>query len=78
MVWQVASVVHIPVVGLGGISSAEDAISFLLAGASAVQVGTANFREPAITRSIISGIEDYMRRHQIQSGYEIIGGLKVD
>ncbi|MGM0375214.1 MAG: dihydroorotate dehydrogenase [Bacteroidota bacterium] len=78
MVWQVASVVHIPVVGLGGISSAADAISFLLAGASAIQVGTANFREPAITQTIINGIEDYLKRHQIQSIDEIIGGLKID
>ncbi|MFW5753955.1 MAG: dihydroorotate dehydrogenase [Marinilabiliaceae bacterium] len=78
MVWQVASVVNIPVVGLGGISSAADAISFLLAGASAVQVGTANFLEPSVTGSIIDGIEDYMRRHEVQSIDEIIGGLKLD
>lgn len=78
MVWQVASVVHIPVIGLGGISSAADAISFLLAGASAVQVGTANFREPAITQTIINGIKDYMDRHKVRAIDEIIGGLKIE
>ena len=78
MVWQVASVVQVPVIGLGGISSADDAIAFLLAGASAVQIGTANFREPTTAQSIIHGIEDYMLRHGFQSVNEIIGGLKLD
>lgn len=78
MVWQVASVVGIPVIGMGGIASASDAIEFILAGATAVQVGTANFREPAVTRTIIDGIQEYMIRHGIQSMDEIRGALKVD
>ena len=60
MVWQVAKAVKIPVVGLGGIMCATDAIEFLLAGASAVQIGTANFIDPAITVKIIEGINDYL------------------
>ena len=61
MVWQVASAVAIPVVGIGGIGTAEDAIEFLLAGATAVQVGTANFYNPAATMDILTGLEDYLR-----------------
>ncbi|PWE00065.1 dihydroorotate dehydrogenase [Marinilabilia rubra] len=78
MVWQVASSVDIPVVGLGGISSARDAIEFLLAGASAIQVGTANFREPDVTANIISGISDYMERHNISEISDITGGLIIE
>jgi dihydroorotate dehydrogenase (NAD+) catalytic subunit len=77
MVWQVASAVKIPVVGLGGISSATDAIEFLLAGASAIQVGTANFREPAITTQIVKGIAAYMEERGIKNLSEVIGALKV-
>lgn len=77
MVWQVASAVKIPVVGLGGISSATDAIEFLLAGASAIQVGTANFREPAITAQIVKGIATYMDERGIKNLSEITGALKV-
>lgn len=62
MVWQVAKAVKIPVVGLGGIMTAEDAIEFLLAGASAVQIGTANFIDPAVTVKIINGINDYLEQ----------------
>jgi dihydroorotate dehydrogenase (NAD+) catalytic subunit len=76
MVWQVASAVSIPVVGLGGISSATDAIEFLLAGASAIQVGTANFREPRITQTIVEGIKSYMECHKISRLEELIGALK--
>jgi dihydroorotate dehydrogenase (NAD+) catalytic subunit len=76
MVWQVASAVSIPVVGLGGISSATDAIEFLLAGASAIQVGTANFREPRITQTIVEGIKNYMECHKISRLEELIGALK--
>lgn len=78
MVWQVASEVKIPVIGLGGIASANDAIEFLLAGASAVQVGTANFREPRITQHIIKGIEEYMVRHNIERIQDLRGALKID
>jgi dihydroorotate dehydrogenase (NAD+) catalytic subunit len=75
MVWQVAKAVKIPVIGIGGISSATDAIEFLLAGASAVQVGTANFTDPQTTVKIITGIEDYLRRHKIAEVRELTGGL---
>lgn len=75
MVWQVAKAVKIPVIGIGGISSAADAIEFMLAGASAIQVGTANFVDPAVTVKIISGIKDYMQRHKIDDVNDLIGGL---
>lgn len=65
MVWQVAHAVNIPVVGLGGISCANDALEFIMAGASAIQVGTANFVNPRVTIEIIEGLEDYCRRHGI-------------
>jgi dihydroorotate dehydrogenase (NAD+) catalytic subunit len=75
MVWQVAKAVKIPVIGIGGISSAADAIEFMLAGASAIQVGTANFVDPAVTVKIIEGIKDYMQRHKIDDVNDLIGGL---
>lgn len=65
MVWQVAKAVTIPVVGLGGITSASDALEFIMAGASAVQIGTANFIDPSVTVKVIDGLEDYCRRHGI-------------
>lgn len=65
MVWQVAHAVNIPVVGLGGISCASDALEFIMAGASAIQVGTANFVNPRVTVDIIEGLEDYCRRHGV-------------
>ena len=77
MVWQVARAVKIPVIGLGGISSAEDAIEFLLAGATAVQIGTANFIDPAITMKVIDGIEEYLARHGFASVTDIIGALEI-
>ena len=73
MVWQVAHAVQIPVIGLGGIASATDALEFLMAGAKAIQVGTANFIDPAITMKIIDGLEDYCNRHGIKDINEIIG-----
>lgn len=73
MVWQVAHAVQIPVIGLGGIASASDALEFLMAGAKAVQVGTANFIDPAITVKIVDGLEGYCRRHGISDINEIIG-----
>ncbi|MEA1874254.1 MAG: dihydroorotate dehydrogenase [Bacteroidota bacterium] len=75
MVWQVAQAVKIPVVGLGGIMTAEDAIEFLLAGASAVQIGTANFIDPAITMKIVDGIENYMLEHGFDDVNQLIGGM---
>lgn len=65
MVWQVAKKVHIPVVGLGGISTAADALEFIMAGASAVQIGTANFIDPAVTVKVIDGLTDYCHRHNV-------------
>ena len=73
MVWQVAKVVKIPVVGLGGISCANDAIEFLLAGASAIQIGTANFIDPTVTIKVIDGINDYLDQNGFKSVKEIIG-----
>ncbi|MCR9012382.1 dihydroorotate dehydrogenase [Gabonibacter chumensis] len=73
MVWQVAKVVKIPVVGLGGITSANDAIEFLLAGASAIQIGTANFIDPAITLKVIRGINEYLDQNGFKSVKDIIG-----
>lgn len=73
MVWQVAKVVKIPVVGLGGIMNAEDAIEFFLAGASAIQVGTANFIDPAITVKITEGINDYLDKNGFQKIQDIVG-----
>lgn len=77
MVWQVANAVKVPVVGLGGIASGRDAIEFLLAGATAVQIGTANFVDPQVTVKAIDYIEDYLKRHQIASVCELIGGMEV-
>lgn len=77
MVWQVANAVKVPVVGLGGIASGRDAIEFLLAGATAVQIGTANFVDPQVTVKAIDYIEDYLNRHQIASVRELIGGMEV-
>ncbi len=75
MVWQVAKAVKIPVVGLGGIMSATDAIEFLLAGATAIEIGTANFIDPAVTVKVAAGINDYLDRHGFRSVREIIGAL---
>lgn len=77
MVWQVARAVRIPVVGLGGIMTATDAIEFLLAGATAVEIGTANFIDPAVTVKVVAGINDYLERHGCRSVTEIIGALEA-
>ena len=76
MVWQVAKAVKIPVIGLGGISNAADAVEFLLAGATAIQIGTANFIDPAISAKVASGIEDYLIRHGFSSVKELVGALE--
>ncbi|MBO4599610.1 MAG: dihydroorotate dehydrogenase [Bacteroidales bacterium] len=73
MVWQVSHAVQIPVVGLGGITSAADALEFLMAGAKAVEVGTANFLDPTVTVKIVDGLEDYCQRHHIDDINDIIG-----
>lgn len=76
MVYQVAHAVTIPVIGLGGISSATDAIEFLLAGASAIEIGTANFLDPAISEKVAVGINEYLDRHHFSSVKDIIGALE--
>ena len=78
MVWQTSKAIQIPIVGLGGISSATDAIEFLLAGASAIQVGTANFIDPAISPKIADGIVEYCERHGFKSVRELIGALEIE
>lgn len=77
MVWQVAKAVNIPVIGLGGISSATDAIEFLMAGASAIEIGTANFLDPAITVKVRDGINQWLDDHGCHSVQEIVGSLKA-
>ena len=76
MVYQVAQAVSLPIIGMGGIMNAEDAMEFILAGASAVAVGTANFHNPYATEEIAAGIENYMRRHQIEDIKELIGAVR--
>ena len=77
MVWQVARAVQLPLIGIGGILRGQDAVEFLLAGATAVQVGTANFVNPCAAIEIIAGIEDYLKRHGIGDVNEIVGKLEV-
>lgn len=76
-VWQVAKAVNIPVVGLGGIMNANDAIEFFLAGASAIEIGTANFIDPAVTVKVAQGIDDWLDRHGCKSVGEIVGQLNA-
>ena len=75
MVWQVAKAVKIPVVGLGGISNAIDAVEFLMAGATAIEIGTANFLDPTVTIKVRDGLNDWLDRHGCRSVHEIIGCL---
>lgn len=75
MVWQVAKAVHIPIVGLGGICTAEDAIEFLMCGATAVEIGTANFLDPAVTMKVIDGINAWCDAHGVEDIHDIIGAL---
>jgi len=77
MVWQVYNAVKVPVIGMGGIMNATDAIEFMLAGATAIQVGTGNFVDPTMTIKILDGIKDYMERHKINDVNELIGGMHV-
>jgi len=76
MVWQVAKAVDIPVIGLGGISTAADAIEFFMAGASAIEIGTANFLDPAVTIKVRDGINQWLDDHGCKSLSEIVGGVK--
>lgn len=77
MVWQVAKAVKIPVVGMGGIMNAQDALEFIIAGATAVQIGTANFIDPSISVKVLEGIEDYLIRHQCTSIKDITGSIQL-
>jgi dihydroorotate dehydrogenase (NAD+) catalytic subunit len=77
MVWQVYNAVKIPVIGMGGIMNATDAIEFMLAGASAIQVGTAIFKDPFIPVQIVDGIKDYLERHKLKSARDLIGALQL-
>lgn len=76
MVYQVANAVDVPIIGMGGITTAEDALEFIMAGATAVSVGTANFINPTATIEVIEGIKAYMERHQIEDIRELIGCVK--
>lgn len=78
MVWQTARAVNIPVIGLGGIASWKDAVEFMLAGATAIQIGTYNFVDPEIPVKVIDGINDYCNRHGFKSASELVGALRAD
>lgn len=77
MVWEVAGRLSIPVIGVGGIAEADDALEFLIAGARAVEVGTANFIDPQASIKIIAGIEEYLRRHNMDNVNSLIGSLNI-
>ena len=76
MVYQTAQAVKIPIVGMGGIQTAEDAIEMILAGATAVSVGTANFHDPAVTEKIVKGIAEYMERYQVEDIKDLVGAVR--
>ena len=76
MVYQTAQAVKIPIVGMGGIQNAEDAIEMILAGATAVSVGTANFHDPAVTEKIVKGIVEYMERYQVEDIKDLVGAVR--
>ena len=77
MVWECFQAVKLPIIGMGGIATAEDAIEFLIAGASAVQVGTANFVDPFIWSKLVTGLDDYMTRHHISRVADLVGSLNI-
>ena len=76
MVYQVANAVKLPIIGMGGIMTGEDALEFIMAGATAVAVGTANFINPTATIDVQKGIEDYMKKHHIDDIHDLIGCVK--
>ena len=78
MVWQTAKAVRIPVIGLGGIASWRDAVEFMLAGATAVQIGTSNFVDPTVSLKVIEGIAAYCERHGFHHASELVGALETD
>ena len=77
MVWQVFHAVKIPIIGMGGISNWEDAVEFILAGSTAIQIGTSNFIDPTVSIKVLEGIEDYMNRHNIAKIGDLIGQLEM-
>ena len=77
MVYQAAGAVKIPVIGIGGIENTEDALEFILAGATAVQIGTANFINPRVSEEVVEGIGDYVKANQLKSIRDLIGALEV-
>ena len=77
MVYEVARAVELPIIGMGGIMTASDALEFILAGASAVAVGTANFVDPAAARAVVDGLADYCTRHGVGRISELVGALQV-
>jgi dihydroorotate dehydrogenase (NAD+) catalytic subunit len=76
MVWQAYHAVKIPIMGMGGIMNATDAIEFMLAGATAIQIGTANFIDPTVTIKVLEGIQEYMQRHQIEDINDLVGAIR--
>ena len=76
MTWEVCKKIKIPVMGMGGIVEAKDAVEFLIAGASAVQVGTANFMNPSAALEVVEGLEDFMKKEKLKSIKELIGSVK--
>ena len=76
MVYQVAQAVKLPIIGMGGICTGEDAVEFILAGATAVSVGTANFADPYAAKKVAEGIEAYMRQYQVEDIRELIGAVR--
>jgi dihydroorotate dehydrogenase (NAD+) catalytic subunit len=78
MVWEVTRAVRLPVIGMGGIAAADDAVEFLLAGASAVAIGSANFADPCASLKVLDGLEQYMVRHRMTEIRQLIGALEID
>jgi len=78
MVWQTARAVHIPVIGLGGIVTWQDAVEFMLAGATAVQIGTYNFVDPTVSLKVIDGIHAYCERHEFHRSSDLVGALEIN
>ena len=78
MVWQVANAVKVPIIGMGGIVNTEDALEFMLAGASAIAVGTANFINPSVAVTVTQGMEHYLKQEKLTHISQVIGQLKID
>jgi dihydroorotate dehydrogenase (NAD+) catalytic subunit len=77
MVWDVYKAVKVPIIGMGGIMNTTDAIEFFLAGSTAVQIGTANYIDPAVSIKVLEGIQEYMERQSVKSVAELTGAMKT-